>query len=344
MVSELLNPWIRDLVPYSSARSEFSGSAGVFLDANESWTGRSCRYPDPLCRELRLRIESAMGLPFDSTAIGNGSDEIIDMLIRMFCSPGHDRIMIERPTYGTYSVFASVSGVSVIDVPLTPSLDLDTQSMLSAIEKDKPKIVFICSPNNPTGRIYPLSVIRKIAEVNKGMTVVDEAYADFSEGFASAVSLIAENERVAVLRTLSKAYAAAGARIGILVSSRAVQEAFMRAKPPYNVSGPDQEAAMEALSDIEGVRSRIAETIARRKEFSAYLSGLPFVREVFPSEANFILMRVTGARSLYDYLVGKGIIVRLRSSEPLLENTIRITIGSESEMTALKEALDVWEG
>ena len=158
MIDELLNPWIRDLVPYSSARSEFSGSAEIFLDANESWEGESPeinRYPDPFCRTLRMEIERAMGFPFNMTAIGNGSDEIIDLLIRMFACPGKDCIMVERPTYGTYSVFASVSGVDVVDVPLTASLDLDIDAMLSAIREKKPKIVFICSPNNPTGRVYP---------------------------------------------------------------------------------------------------------------------------------------------------------------------------------------------
>ena len=346
MIEELLNPWIRDLVPYSSARSEFSGRADVFLDANESWEGPDSginRYPDPFCRELRQAIAGSMGFPFDMTAIGNGSDEIIDLLIRMFAYPGRDAIMVERPTYGTYSVFASISGVEVIDVPLTPSLDLDENAMIDTINRRKPKIVFICSPNNPTGRVYPLDKILRIADANKGITVVDEAYADFAEDFESAACAIKDNPRIVVLRTLSKAFGAAGARLGVIIADPAIQQVFMKAKPPYNVSSLSQEAGYKALCEAEKVRERVRETKERRTAFSSYLASLPFVEEVFPSQANFVLIRVQNAKALYDYLVSRSIIVRNRSSEPMLDNTIRITIGSEEEMQALKEALDEWK-
>ena len=347
MISELLNPWIRDLVPYSSARSEFSGRADILLDANESWEGGNDgvnRYPDPLLRELREEIERVMGIPYDMSAIGNGSDEVIDMLIRMFCAPGRDSIMIERPTYGTYSVFAHTSNVAVVDVPLTADLDLDEEAIIKTIKDKKPKIVFICSPNNPTGRVYPLEKILRIADANDGITAVDEAYADFSEGFKSAIQAIKENPRIVVLRTFSKAYGKAGARLGILVSDPAVQKVFMKAKPPYNVSSLSEKAGLEALRDYESVRRRIEETIRRRKELSAFLRSLPYVSEVFPSEANFVLVRVSDAASLYSYLLEKGIVVRNRSSDPLLENTLRITIGSEAEMAELKEAMNGWNG
>ena len=347
MISELLNPWIRDLVPYSSARSEFSDRADILLDANESWEGGNDgvnRYPDPLLRELREEIEHVMGIPYDMSAIGNGSDEVIDMLIRMFCAPGRDSIMIERPTYGTYSVFAHTSNVAVVDVPLTADLDLDEEAIIKTIKEKKPKIVFICSPNNPTGKVYPLEKILRIAEVNDGITAVDEAYADFSEGFKSAIQAIKENPRIVVLRTFSKAYGKAGARLGILVSDPAVQKVFMKAKPPYNVSSLSEKAGLEALRDYESVRRRIEETIRRRKELSAFLRSLPYVSEVFPSEANFVLVRVSDAASLYSYLLEKGIVVRNRSSDPLLENTLRITIGSEAEMAELKEAMNGWNG
>lgn len=347
MIDDLLNPWIRDLVPYSSARSEFSGEADVFLDANESWDGPVsgiCRYPDPLCRSLRGEIERVMGFPSAMTAIGNGSDEIIDMMIRMFCTPGRDAVMIERPTYGTYSVFASVSGVRTIDVPLSPSLDLDTGAVIEAVRREKPRIVFICTPNNPTGRVYPLEDILCIAEANEGITVVDEAYADFSPGFRSAVPYIESNERIVVMRTLSKAYAAAGARLGILIACPSIQQAFMKSKPPYNVPGPSQQAGLLAVRDYRRVKERVDDIIRRRNIFSEYLRTLPYVHEVFPSEANFVLVRVSDAASLYDYLLGKGIVVRSRSSDPMLENTLRITIGAEREMQRLMEALDGWNG
>ena len=346
MIDELLNPWIRSLVPYSSARSEFSGKADILLDANESWIGGNDginRYPDPLARELRKEMERVMGIPYSMSAIGNGSDEVIDLLIRMFCAPGKDCVMIERPTYGTYSVFARTSNVGVIDIPLTSDLNLDEDAIVSAIMEKRPKIVFICSPNNPTGRVYPLSTIRRIAEVNSGITAVDEAYCDFAEHYESAVSAIENNPRIVVLRTFSKAYGKAGARLGVLVSSPEIQQVFMKVKPPYNFSRPAQSAGMEALHDCS-VRKRVQETIERREAFSSFLRTLPYVRTVFPSEANFVLFRVDSAARLYDYLISRGIVVRNRSSDPMLENTIRVTIGSEKEMEALKEAMNGWRG
>ena len=346
MIEELMNPWIRNLVPYSSARNEFSGNADVFLDANESWEGFDegvNRYPDPSASLLRRKIEEVMGFPYQMTGIGNGSDEIIDILIRIFCRPEKDKIMIERPTYGTYSVFANTSGVGVVDVPLLPSLDLDVESVIDMVKKEKPKIVFICSPNNPTGRVYPLSEVKKIADENEGITVVDEAYADFAEDFESAFSLIAGNPRVCVLRTFSKAYGAAGARLGILIASREIQKVFSKVKPPYNISYPSLLAGMKALDGKKSVDKRIGEVRERRKDLSSFLSKLPYVRKVFPSSANFVLVRTLDASALYEYLLSKGIVVRNRSSEPLLENTLRITIGSESEMDGLKEALCEWK-
>ena len=295
-------------------------------------------------RKLRSEMERVMKIPFSMSAIGNGSDEIIDMLIRMFCAPGHDSVMIERPTYGTYSVFASVSGVEVIDVPLTPSLDLDENAMIDTINRRKPKIVFICSPNNPTGRVYPLDKILRIADANKGITVVDEAYADFAEDFESAACAIKDNPRIVVLRTLSKAFGAAGARLGVIIADSAIQQVFMKAKPPYNVPFPSQLAGIRAVKDIENVRRRVEETRIRRAELSSFLKTLPYTKEVFPSEANFVLFRVTDASRLYSYLLERGIVVRNRSSEPMLDNTIRITIGSDGEMERLKEALSGWEG
>lgn len=347
MIDKLLNPWIRELVPYSSARSEFSGKAEILLDANESWDGGNDginRYPDPLAGELRKEIERVMGIPYEMTAIGNGSDEVIDLLVRMFCAQGKDSVMIERPTYGTYSVFAHISGVSVIDVPLTKSLDLDDKAMLSAIRERKPGIVFICSPNNPTGRVYSLDRILAIAEANEGITVVDEAYCDFSEDFRSAIPAIKDNPRIVVLRTFSKAYGKAGARLGILVADPRIQQVFMKVKPPYNISRPAEESGLEALRNAGKVRSHVQETIERRKDFSSFLGTLSYVQEVFPSEANFVLARVSDAMALYSYLLKKGIVVRNRSNDPLLENTLRITIGSEQEMEALKEAMHGWQG
>ena len=348
MLEDYIRSHILALESYTSARDDFSGDADVYLDANENWMDFSHegknRYPDPHASALREKIEEVMGFKSENTVIGNGSDELIDMLIRIFASPGKDTILIERPTYGEYKVFAEINDVGVVNVPLTEDLDLDVDAIKKAIDDKRPKIVFICSPNNPTGKVYPLEKILRIAEVNDGITAVDEAYADFSEGFKSAIQTIKENPRIVVLRTFSKAYGKAGARLGILVSDPAVQKVFMKAKPPYNVSSLSEKAGLEALRDYESVRRRIEETIRRRKELSAFLRSLPYVSEVFPSEANFVLVRVSDAASLYSYLLEKGIVVRNRSSDPLLENTLRITIGSEAEMAELKEAMNGWNG
>ncbi len=340
-ITMLMNEHIRNLVPYSSARDEFQGDADIFLDANESWRGGNDginRYPDPVASRLRRKLEEVLSLPFACTAVGNGSDEIIDMLIRIFCSPS-DSVMIERPTYGAYKVFADISNIPVVDVPLGQDLYLDKAGMIRAIRDRKPKLVFICSPNNPTGIVYSLKDIAEIAEMNEGITVIDEAYADFAEGFESALSLIAGNPRVVVLRTLSKAWGIAGARIGILVADERIISAFVKAKAPYNVSRLSQDMAIHALEDRKAVEDVISGIRAARKAFEKEAAGYPFVREVIPSQANFSLIRVDDADRLWKYLIGKGIVVRNRTKEPLLSGCIRITIGSEEENRALMEAL-----
>lgn len=341
-IETLMNKHIREMVPYSSARDEFSGHADIYLDANESWFGGNDginRYPDPLCRKLRKEIEKTLGIPYQMTAVGNGSDEIIDMLIRIFCEPGKDSVMIERPTYGEYSVLASLNNVAVIDVPLQESLQLDKSGMLKAIAERKPKILFICSPNNPTGIVYSLDDIAELADCNEGITVVDEAYSDFSEDFRSAVSLIESNKRVVVMRTLSKAWGLAGARIGIMAADPEIIAVFNKAKAPYNVSRLGQDAAIGALVNIEAEKAVVEEIRRERKRLGAFLLLLSYIRWVIPSEANFILAGVDDPGRFCSYLASCGIVVRNRSSEPLLSGGVRITIGSEEENMKLEEAL-----
>lgn len=337
----LMNEHISMMKPYSSARDEFSGEADVYLDANESWRGGNDginRYPDPNCRKLRKKVEEVLGIPYSMSAIGNGSDEIIDMLIRIFCRPGKDSVMIERPTYGEYGVMAALNDAAVIDVPLSSTLDIDEEKMIGTIREKKPKIVFICSPNNPTGIVYSLEKIKRIADANPGITVVDEAYSDFSEGFASAVSLIADNCRIVVLRTLSKAWGIAGARIGILAADPQIIAVYSKAKAPYNVSRLAQEAGLEALGRAGIVAEDIAGIRKGRERLQAFLLLFPFVRWVIPSEANFILLGVDDPAGLCRYLAGHGIVIRDRSSEPLLDGGVRITIGSPDEIGKLEEA------
>lgn len=341
-IERLINPHILNMAPYSSARDDFKGEAEVYLDANESWFEgevKCNRYPDPECVEVRKLLESVLSLPFEKTVLGNGSDEIIDLLIRIFCEYGKDSIMIMRPTYGAYKVFAATNNIEVVNVPLTPSLELDMDAIKSAIDKDKPKLVFICTPNNPTGKVYPLSQIEEIAKYNSAITVIDEAYADFAPNFESAVSLIDKYPRLCVMRTLSKAWGIAGARVGILVANEYIKSTVVKVKPPYNVSVLAQRAAKLVLSNPESVYSVRDEVLSDRERLQCEIAKLPFVREIIPSEANFLAVRVLDADELYKYLMERGIIVRNRTKEPFLDGVLRITIGSKIENEKLMEAL-----
>ena len=322
---------------YQSASCAYAGY-GQTLIVYDELKGRFL-YSNVFSSELLEIDYDPAKSAYDMTAIGNGSDEVIDMLMRIFCVPGSDCVMVERPTYGEYGVLASLNNARVLDVPLLPTLQLDVEGMVSAIREQKPKIVFICSPNNPTGIVYSLEDIARIAEENKGITVVDEAYCDFAEGFRSACGLIRENRRIVVMRTLSKAWGLAGARLGVLVADPEVIAVFNKAKAPYNVSRLGQEAALRALSDADAVREDIEGIRRGRKHLAAFLLLLPFVRWVIPSEANFILIGVDSPAGLCSYLASKGIVIRNRSSEPLLEGGVRITIGSAEENRKLEEAL-----
>lgn len=344
MIADYMRSHILSLESYTSARDEFSGHAEVYLDANENWKDFSLlgknRYPDPHASALRKRIEEVMGFRVENTVLGNGSDELIDMLIRIFAEPGKDCVLIERPTYGEYKVFAEINGVEVINVPLTDSLELDVDAIKSSIDEKRPKIVFICSPNNPTGRRYDIDVIREIADYNPSLTVIDEAYADFDPSFVSAYTLLKDNERVAVLRTFSKYWALAASRIGILIASPVVIKAVNKIKAPYNVSLSAQRDGLEALGNADGRKAVLEEILGEKKRLEREIGRFSFVEKVYRSDANFLLIKVSDADALYLYLMKKGIIVRNRSREPLLSNTLRITIGSKEENDKLLEAFD----
>lgn len=346
MLESLMNPHIVAMEPYASARDEFTGKAEVYLDANESWYGGNWgvnRYPDPRCVELRRKLEEVLGLPFEMTAIGNGSDEIIDMLLRIFCAPGKDSILISRPTYGEYKVLADLNNLETIDVRLRSDLSLDTDAIIRTVKERKPKLVFICTPNNPTGRTYPVSGILRIARENPGMTVVDEAYSDFSPSFESMVPYIKDNPRIVVMRTMSKAWAMAGARVGIMVSDPELQAVFIKAKAPYNVSLLAQREALKALAakdKLYAVRDGIIQERARVAEALGALKG---VRRVYPSDANFLLVEVEDADGLYGYCLSRGVIIRNRSREPLLKGCLRMTIGSKEENDRLLEVVSGYE-
>jgi len=352
---ELLRKNIANLVPYSCARNDFAGEAEVYLDANENWRdfvgdkGRN-RYPDPLCTQVRKALDEVLGLPFANTVIGNGSDEIIDNLFRCFCNPGKDKAIIMSPTYGAYRVFADINDVLVQQVPLTPDFAIDFGSLEAFLAQEKKqgedegrsKLLFICSPNNPTGNAFPLDQIERVCTLFDGITIVDEAYFDFSL-LESAATLLSEFPRLVVLRTLSKCWSLANARVGIAVASEELCKVLTSMKYPYNVGGPSQELALRGLSEADRVEATLAVTLLEKKRMEEELPGLHCVVKLFPSDANFLLVRVGDADKLYHYLAQKGIIVRNRSRELYCENCLRITIGSKSENDKLLAALSEYE-
>lgn len=353
---ELLRKNIAGLVPYSCARNDFKGTASVFLDANENWQdfvkqpGRN-RYPDPLSTRLRAEIEKRMGLKAAHTVIGNGSDEVIDNLVRMFCVPGKDHVLLLPPTYGAYRVFCDINDVKVDVVPLTADFQLDMQAILAYLRNEKQnrkegagrlKLLFICSPNNPTANAFPLDQVEEIARNFDGITIVDEAYHDFSS-VESAVSLQPRYPNLVVLRTLSKCWALAGARIGILVASEEICAVMASMKYPYNVSSPAQDAALEDLANWEKVMAGKEDILKQRPLFASSLAKLSCVEKVYPSDANFLLVKVRDANKIYAYLMDKGIIVRNRSKELHCENCLRITVGNAKENQAAIDALKEWK-
>lgn len=346
MIQTLLRENIANLKPYSSARNEFTGVASVYLDANEHYrdfvdTPEANRYPDPRATILRRKIEEVLGLPFEHTVLGSGSDEVIDNLIRATCTPGKDSILILPPTYGAYKVFADINDVKVSEVPLLPSFAIDFPALEQFLTSEKNsrgegrlKLLFLCSPNNPTGNSYSLEEIETVLNLFDGLVVVDEAYYDFSEK-ESAVSLLSKYEYLVVLRTLSKAWGLASARVGIGVGCIDLVEVINKIKYPYNLGSPAQNLALKALGNAEAVRQSLEEVTEERERLSKSFSEFEFVYEVYPSDANFLLLRVDDANRLYTFLTQSGTIIRNRTRERGLENCVRITVGSKDENDSL---------
>jgi len=341
-VKDLMRDNIRALDPYRCARDEFSGSAEVYLDANESWRNYINfedvnRYPDPHSMAVRELVEEKLGLKKERTIVGNGSDELIDLLFRIFCDPGKDCCLLLPPTYGAYKVFAAINDVKVELCPLKKEeFSLDEDAIIKAIDEKKPKLLFICSPNNPTGNAMNLDAIGRIASHNPAITVVDEAYFEFSDK-GSATKIADKNERVVVLRTLSKCWASAGARVGIAYTSEEIHETLYNVKYPYNLSLPSQMTAIKALMQRESVLDGAKYTKKERARLSEELGSLGL--KAFPSDSNFLLVRVKGAERVYKELQKMGIIVRNRSKELNCESCLRITVGSKEENDRLLSAL-----
>lgn len=341
-LTRLVRTNIRSLKPYSSARDEFSGEASIYLDANENSLGSPLlhwynRYPDPLQKKLKEKISSIKNVASEKIFLGNGSDECIDILIRCFCEPGIDNIVICPPTYGMYKVSADINNVAAKEVTLLSNFQLDLEALESNIDAGT-KIVFICSPNNPTGNAIRPDDLELILNNFDGLVVIDEAYINFSR-FRSWTTELENYPNLVVLQTLSKAWGLAALRLGIAFASLDIVNIMNKVKPPYNINQATQDLGLQALDHVDDVNLMIQELVKEREFVSSELSRLPVVRKVYPSEANFLLVQVINANHLYNYLMRLGIIVRNRSNVILCEDCLRITIGTETENRQLLDAL-----
>jgi histidinol-phosphate aminotransferase len=324
---------ILNLTPYSTARDEYKGPLGIFLDANENpydEGGAFNRYPDPAQRELKSLLSGIKGVPADRIFIGNGSDEAIDLAFRVFCEPRRDNAVAIAPSYGMYRVAAAINDVEVREVQLRGDFSLDTDAVLNAADS-RTKLLFLCSPNNPSGNLFPHAQIEELLALFPGMVVLDEAYIDFADepGFLSDLE---KYPNLIVLQTLSKAWGMAGLRLGLAFGAREVMNIFARVKYPYNVSAAVQHIVAERLRNPDKVAAQIAEIKSERGRVIRALEVSPAIAQVFPSDANFVLVRTAGdPRALYDKLIAEGIIVRDRSRIKGCEGTLRITIGTPAE-------------
>lgn len=338
-LKQLTRPNIWALAPYSSARDEYSGhDAHVFLDANECpYNAPLNRYPDPLQRELKERISQVKGIPAANIFLGNGSDEPIDLLYRCFCSPGSDNVVAISPTYGMYRVCADINDVEYRPVPLDDYYQMNADRMLQATD-DHTKLIWICSPNNPTGNSFDRNEMLRVVEAFQGIVVIDEAYSDFSRQRPLRHEIL-HHPNMVVLNTMSKAWASAAIRLGMAFASKDIIAILNKVKYPYNVNLLTQQQAMKTLSDTSDIERWLQMIIQERSHTIEAFRQLPVCKEVYPTDANFFLARVTDAQRIYDYLVERGIIVRNRTRVELCRDCLRVTIGTRTENTELLGAL-----
>jgi histidinol-phosphate aminotransferase len=341
-IDNILRENIKNLTPYSSARDEYQGEASVFLDANENAFGSPLeqqfnRYPDPLQYAVKKRLSEIKGLPVRNIFLGNGSDEAIDILFRSFCNPGVDNVILVPPTYGMYQVSANINDVEARNVPLTEDYQLNLEGIAEAIDAHT-KLIFICSPNNPTGNSIDRSDVETLLTNFNGIVAVDEAYINFSRQ-KTFIQELTEYANLVVLQTLSKAWGLAGLRVGMAFASEEIIEVMNKVKPPYNVNEASQQLALQALANVDQVNSWIKQTLDQRDRLVLGLKDFDFVLDIYPSDANFILVKTTDARGIYNFLVEKGIIVRDRSKIELCEGCLRITVGTPDENDLLLQSL-----
>ena len=347
-INKITRKNILNLTPYSSARNEFKGEASVSLNANENAFGSPLeqqeqynRYPDPLQYKVKKRLSEIKGVPVRNIFLGNGSDEAIDILFRSFCNPGVDNVIIAPPTYDMYQVSANINDVEVRKVNLTHEYQLNLEGIAEAIDEHT-KLIFICSPNNPTGNSINRDDIETLLANFNGLIVIDEAYINFSRQ-KTFIQELTEYANLVVLQTLSKAWGLAGLRIGMAFASEEIIEIMNKVKPPYNINEASQQLALKALQNVEQVNSWIKETLAQRDKLVLNLKNFDFVLDIYPSDANFILVKTTAPKPIYDFLVEKGIIVRDRSKVELCEGCLRITVGTSAENEVLIKTLQQYK-
>ena len=341
-LERLVRPNVKVLTPYSSARDEFKGEASVFLDANENSLGSPLvkwynRYPDPLQWKVKEKLAIIKSVKPEQIFLGNGSDECIDLLYRAFCNPGKDNIIICPPTYGMYEVSANINDIEIRKAPLLNDYQLSLAHIEQLVDENT-KIIWLCSPNNPSGNSLNLHDMEMVLNNFDGLVVVDEAYINFARQ-ASALQWLDEYPNLVVMQTLSKAWGLAGLRLGIMFASEEIIQVINKIKPPYNIGQHTQELVEKALDEVGQVNEMIRNLVDMREAMAEVLEQMAVVKKVYPSDANFLLVQVDDARGIYDYLLTKGIVVRDRSKVVLCEDCLRITVGTEAENTRLVDAL-----
>ncbi len=340
-LNKLLRSNINGMTPYSSARDEYKDLEAdmVFLDANENPFDNSLnRYPDPQQTALKKLISGQKKVPMDQILLGNGSDEVLDLIFRAFCEPNQDRILTFPPTYGMYDVLANLNAIKNIQVPLTSDFDLDVDRILKQVQPET-KLLCICSPNNPSGNVVDRKAVERLLKAFNGLVIIDEAYVDFSNK-VSWTAYLNMYPNLIVTQTLSKAYGLAGIRLGICYASKDIIAVLNNIKPPYNINTLTQNAAILALQNREVVTEQIAMILKERAHLATAFESYSFIEKIYPSDANFILIKVDDAHKRYTELIKNGIVVRNRSAQFGCENGLRITVGTPSENAQLLTLLN----
>lgn len=339
-LNKIVRENIAKLKAYSSARDEFEEATAnmVFLDANENpFQNGVNRYPDPKQQNVKELLSELKGIPTDQILLGNGSDEVLDLIFRAFCEPKEDNVIFLPPTYGMYGVLAALNNIETKEVLLSEDFDIRVEETLKSVT-DASKIIFLCSPNNPSGNAFSEEKIKAIVEGFQGLVVIDEAYIDFS-GSESWLEKLTQYPNLIITQTLSKAFGMAGIRLGVCYASEEIIEVLNRIKPPYNVNELTQQRAKERLLKFDEVQDEIARILEERASLERSLESIDYVSKIYPSDANFVLVKVDDANKRYDQLIEKGIVIRNRTTQALCENTLRLTVGTKMENEKLIKAL-----